>query len=58
MEGLTDYNKARDYLIETNQLHLLERELSTDGYTLIALANILLKDVPKRIQPQTIADIK
>ena len=33
--------EAKKYLEETNQLHLLEHELSTDGYTLVALANSL-----------------
>ena len=33
--------KATAYLTQSNQLHLLDRELSTDGYTLVALANRL-----------------
>ena len=32
---------AKLWLIQTNQYHKLEREASTDGYTLVALANLL-----------------
>ena len=32
---------ATAFLKDTNRYHLLERELSTDGWTLVALANAL-----------------
>lgn len=33
------YQEAKAWLVEQDLLHLLEKEQSTDGYTLIALAN-------------------
>lgn len=35
------YVEAKQWLIDTKQLHLLEKELSKDGYSLVALANHL-----------------
>ena len=35
------YNEARDYLEDTNQEHLIENEVSTDGRSIIRLANSL-----------------
>jgi hypothetical protein len=35
------YLEAEKYLKDTNQWYLVEKELSTDGYTIIALANSL-----------------
>ena len=33
------YKEAMEFLKETNNLHLIEKELSVDGYTIVALAN-------------------
>jgi len=38
VEGCT---KAKKYLKETNQYHLVEKEKSADGWTVVALANRL-----------------
>ena len=35
--------EAKQWLQDTDQLHLLEHELSTDGWTLTAMANALHK---------------
>jgi hypothetical protein len=35
------YNAAREYLEESEQAHLIGREQSTDGWTVIRLANDL-----------------
>jgi tmRNA-binding protein len=35
------YEEAIKYLTETNNLHLIQKELSTDGYTVVALAEYL-----------------
>lgn len=37
------YNLAMIWLKQTNQLHLIENELSKDGYTITALANHLFE---------------
>lgn len=37
----TGYQEAAEFLKATDRLHLLEKEQSTDGYTLVALANSL-----------------
>lgn len=45
------YQAAKKWLEETDQLDKLEKEQSTDGYTLIALANHLFeKEKPAKIQ--------
>lgn len=38
------WDRAYKYLDDTGQLDLLAKELSNDGYTLIALANELYKE--------------
>ena len=35
------YKEAVKFLKETNQYHLIEKELSLDGYTVVNLANSL-----------------
>lgn len=37
------YKAAVKFLKETNQYHLIEKELSIDGYTVVALANSIVK---------------
>lgn len=44
------YVLAMEWLKETKQVHLIEKELSIDGYTIVALANSLYKrQIPKDI---------
>ena len=45
------YAAAKIYLLSTNQYYLLDKELSTDGYTLITLANSLINNQPTKPQP-------
>ena len=35
------YEEAIEYFKSTNQLHLIEKELSVDGYTVVALAEYM-----------------
>lgn len=35
------YKQAREWLKDNNKEHLIERELSTDGYSIVSLANHL-----------------
>lgn len=37
------YKLAVKFLKETNQYHLIEKELSVDGYTVVALANSIVE---------------
>jgi hypothetical protein len=39
--GPCGYADAMEFLKSTGRLHLLDKEQSTDGYTLVALANSL-----------------
>ena len=36
---------AKEWLIQTNNLHKLEREQSMDGWTLVSLANTLKEKI-------------
>ena len=45
------YAAAKMYLLSTNQYYLLDKELSLDGYTLVALANSLINNQPTKPQP-------
>tara|TARA_B110000908_G_scaffold129956_1_gene152747 strand:+ start:432 stop:611 length:180 start_codon:yes stop_codon:yes gene_type:complete len=40
--AMTEYSEAKSFLKVKGMSHLIEKELSTDGYTLIALANSIL----------------
>jgi hypothetical protein len=37
------YKEAVKFLKETQQYHLVNKELSTDGYTVVALANSIIE---------------
>jgi hypothetical protein len=52
------YQKAKEWLTQTGQLHLLENEQSTDGYTLVTLANNLKTKMPITYKVTDITRIK
>ena len=39
------YKQAREWLIENKLFHLIELEQSTDGFTVVSLANKLYHDI-------------
>ena len=39
----TGYKEAIKFLKETDNTHLIDKELSIDGYTIVSLANDIIK---------------